>query len=115
MLDHCGKPDIANRRYDPWRADLSAVAACPNAVCKLSGLSAEADPATWETDVVWFLQYALAVFGPRRCLAGSDWPVLTLAATYVHWFDVLHSVLEPLGGGEREEVLTDNADRIYSQ
>jgi L-fuconolactonase len=115
VLDHLGKPDVAHYRYDPWRTDLSAVAACPNTRCKLSGLATEADPARWETDVVWWMQYALAVFGPGRCLAGSDWPVVTLAATYVHWFDVLHSVLEDFNSGEREEVLEANAGQLYSR
>jgi L-fuconolactonase len=115
VLDHLGKPDVANYRYDPWRADLSAVAAAPNTRCKLSGLATEADPARWQTDVVWWMQYALAVFGPGRCLAGSDWPVVTLTATYAEWFDVLHSVLEDLDGSEREDVLGANAGQVYSR
>jgi L-fuconolactonase len=86
VLDHLGKPD----GLDPWRADLAALAARPNVVAKLSGLATQLDP--WEDQVVPYLEHALAVFGPDRCLVGSDWPVLTLAATYERWFAVVAAV-----------------------
>jgi L-fuconolactonase len=79
-------------------------------VCKLSGLSTLAEPASWERDVVPYLRHALGVFGPKRCLAGSDWPVLTQVASYERWFDVLVDVLAP---AEREAVLGGNAERVY--
>jgi L-fuconolactonase len=110
VLDHLGKPDVVARAMEPWRADLAALAARPNVVCKLSGLSTEADPARWERDVVPYLEHALAVFGPARCLAGSDWPVLTQATSYERWFDVLEAVVAP---ADREAVLCANAGRIY--
>jgi L-fuconolactonase len=110
VLDHLGKPDVAAGRLDPWRADLAALAARANVVCKLSGLSTEADAASWEGDVRPYLRHALDVFGPDRCLAGSDWPVLTQVASYERWFDVLVEVLAP---GERDAVLGGNAERVY--
>jgi L-fuconolactonase len=52
-----------------------------------------------------YLEHALAVFGPERCLAGSDWPVLTLAASYERWFAVLAAVVpEPVLGATAAEV-----------
>ena len=38
VLDHCGKPDIANRVFDPWARHVDELASLPNVVCKLSGL-----------------------------------------------------------------------------
>src|SRR4029450_9495785 len=35
------------------------------------------------------LAHALAEFGPHRCLFGSAWPVMTLAATYLDWLDLI--------------------------
>ena len=86
VLDHLGKP----AGLDPWRADLAALAARPNVVAKLSGLATQLD--RWEDRVVPYLEHALAVFGPDRCLVGSDWPVLTLATTYERWFAVVAAV-----------------------
>ena len=45
-----------------------------------------------------FLDYALAEFGPDRCLFGSDWPVMTTAGTYSEWLDL---VIRLVPGRER--------------
>jgi L-fuconolactonase len=107
VLDHLGKPDIRGHRLDPWRADLEALAAHANVVCKLSGLTTEADHAAWTPDdVAPYLAHALDCFGRERCLFGSDWPVATLATTYERWVEVvLEHVPEP--------VLSANAARVY--
>jgi L-fuconolactonase len=100
VLDHCGKP----RALDPWRAQLARLASHENVVCKLSGLTTEvADPRP-------YLEHALDVFGPDRCLFGSDWPVASLTTTYEHWLDVVSGLL---GEGERQTVLARTAERVY--
>jgi L-fuconolactonase len=105
VLDHLGKPDVAGGGLDPWRADLAALAAREHVVCKLSGLATQADAGAWERQVVPYLEHALAVFGPERCLAGSDWPVLTRAASYERWFAILAAVApEPVLGATAAEV-----------
>ena len=43
VLDHIGKPGIEAGLVDPWRAHIREMAALPNVVCKLSGLTTEAD------------------------------------------------------------------------
>lgn len=114
VLDHLGKPDVAGGRLDPWRDDLTRLAALPNVVCKLSGLTTEADHRGWTPDGLRpYLDHALRRFGPERCLVGSDWPVATLATTYDRWFDVVLERLAGLSAGERRAVLSDNAVRIY--
>ncbi len=100
MLDHFGKP----RALDPWRAQLSELARHDHVVCKLSGLTTEvADPRP-------YLEHALEVFGPDRCLFGSDWPVASLTTTYEEWLEVVSGLL---GEGERSTVLAGTAERIY--
>jgi len=107
VLDHLGKPDVAHHRLDPWRADLEALAAHANVVCKLSGLTTEADHAAWTpADLAPYLEHALACFGPDRCLFGSDWPVATLATSYERWVDVVLAYVP-------EPVLSANAARVY--
>jgi L-fuconolactonase len=114
VLDHLGKPDVAGQRLDPWRADLAALAEEPNVVCKLSGLTTEADHDAWTPeDLRPYLEHALACFGPERCVVGSDWPVATLATSYEGWFEVLLDFLAELEQPEREAVLAGNASRVY--
>ncbi len=100
VLDHCGKPHA----LDPWRAQLTELAAHENVVCKLSGLTTEvADPRP-------YLEHALEAFGPDRCLFGSDWPVASLTTTYEQWLEAVSGLL---GEGERQTVLAGTAERVY--
>jgi L-fuconolactonase len=94
VLDHCGKPQLRGWLDDPligqrWSACLRQLAALPHLACKLSGLVTETawrqaprlSPA--HTGIVFeCFDRALEVFGPRRLMFGSDWPVCELAAPY---------------------------------
>jgi L-fuconolactonase len=114
VLDHVGKPPVRSGAARQWREDLRRLAGHPNVVCKLSGLTTEADPARWRPgDVLPYLRHALAEFGPDRCLFGGDWPVATLATTYGRWVDVVLDALAGYRPAHREQVLTGNATRIY--
>jgi len=115
VVDHGAKPVIRERFLDPWRADMAAIAARPNTVCKLSGLVTEA-PADWTIEELRpYVYHLLAVFGPERLLWGSDWPVVNLAGGYDRWREVSLELLAPLSERERAAVLGGTAARIYLQ
>ena len=44
---------------------------------------------------------------------GSDWPVLTVAATYKQWWQTLHGWTASLSGEERSQMEGGTAQRIY--
>ena len=46
-------------------------------------------------------------------MAGSDWPVCLLAATYAQVWDAHRAVLGGLSDGERADVLDGTARRTY--
>ncbi|WP_088288327.1 amidohydrolase [Kineosporia sp. A_224] len=116
VLDHLGKPRITADAYGPWAQDLRRLAALPNVRCKLSGLVTEADPDhRAASDLLPFLRHALDVFGPGRCLFGSDWPVLTLVTTYDHWLDVVLQAVDDLDGAARDLVMRANAVATYTR
>ncbi|GAA3938031.1 amidohydrolase family protein [Microbacterium soli] len=87
VLDHLGKPAIGTAT-DPaapsetWAEDLRALGAHPQVFCKLSGLPAEAGGVWTDAQVRPFLDAALAAFGPRRLMWGSDWPVSSIDADH---------------------------------
>jgi L-fuconolactonase len=113
VLDHCAKPDIAGRRYEPWAGDIAALAACGNVACKLSGLLNRA-PGNADAPVLkLFSDHILRSFGSERVLWASDWPPLELAAGYARWRTVSLQLLDSLGDHEREAVLGGNAERLY--
>lgn len=114
VLDHLGKPAVALGTPSGWAADLDRLAALPNVVCKLSGLTSEADTATRTQDLlVSYLRRALDVFGPRRCLFGSDWPVCSLTTTYVGWLDTVRAALADLTAADRGRVMIGTAEAVY--
>ncbi len=55
----------------------------------------------------------LGLFEHGRLIWGSDWPVLTTAATYAEWFRVSQQCLARLDQAALDEVMGGNAIRTY--
>ncbi|MDO5661697.1 MAG: amidohydrolase family protein [Brachybacterium sp.] len=71
VMDHVGKPPLGDASaMSDWSRELSRIAAAPTTVAKISGLSTSGDGRY--TDAV---ALAVDLFGPERCLFGSDWPI----------------------------------------
>ena len=115
MLDHLGKPKIRDREFSPWRERLRELGARPNVYCKLSGMATEADWTSWTTDDLRpYFDVALECFGAGRLLAGSDWPVCTVATSYQRWWQTLQELVSALSPDERDGILGHNAKRVYN-
>ncbi|MEP7113161.1 MAG: amidohydrolase family protein [Ilumatobacteraceae bacterium] len=115
VLDHLAKPPIASAAWQPWAAQLAAVAEHENVTAKISGLVTEADWGRWTTqDVQPYLDHAVSVFGTHRLAFGSDWPVCTLAASYQQVVELAEDFICQLTPGEQAAILGGNAAEIYS-
>jgi L-fuconolactonase len=114
VLDHFGKPDLRGKKTGPWAADLKTLAALPNVVCKISGLTTEADWQNWQPDdLKFYFGWALECFGFDRVLFGGDWPVATLATSYERWVETVQGFLSFTQGVDRTRLFQTNAERIY--
>lgn len=114
VLDHMAKPGIKDQQFDDWLPHFAAAAACPNIVCKLSGMVTEADWQGWKpADLQPYVQRALDLFGPDRLLFGSDWPVCELAASYERVYEALVEALGSLSAAERAAIFGGTAQRVY--
>jgi L-fuconolactonase len=114
VIDHCGKPDIAGDGWQPWAEDLDALARNTRAHCKLSGLVTEAGRG-WTVDALRrYVAHVLECFGPQRVLWGSDWPVLTLVASYADWNRATDALLADLPASEAAAIRGGNARRFYA-
>lgn len=114
VLDHAGKPPIADGGFDDWAAAITRIAKRPNVFCKLSGLVTEADPASWQVaDLRPYADHVLASFGPERVMFGSDWPVCELAASYEQVAAAAGALTAGLSSAERAEVFGATAARAY--
>jgi L-fuconolactonase len=115
VLDHIAKPRIRDRVLEPWNTNIRELARRENVFCKLSGMVTEADWAHWRPqDLQPYFDVVLDAFGPKRLMAGSDWPVCLLAATYQTWFSTLREFISRLSDAEQEMILGDVATHIYS-
>jgi L-fuconolactonase len=115
VLDHLAKPPIATAAWEPWATDLAAAAACENVSAKISGLVTEADWMNWAAhDVRPYVEHALEVFGARRLLFGSDWPVCTLAASYRRVVELAEDFTNGLSTIEQAAIFGGNAAEVYS-
>jgi L-fuconolactonase len=114
VLDHLAKPQIRAREIRDWERGVRALATFPNVFCKLSGLVTEADWTRWTSeDIRPYLDIAFDCFGARRLLAGSDWPVCTLAADYRRAIALVDDYLTGRPAGERDDVMGGNAARLW--
>ncbi|MFD3451164.1 amidohydrolase family protein [Streptomyces sp. NPDC058691] len=114
VLDHLGKPPIAAGTLRPWADDVRALAALPNAVCKLSGMVTEADWDSWTAaGLAPYADTVLEAFGPDRLMFGSDWPVSRLAASYAEVVGAARTLTDGLAPAERDAVFSGTARRVY--
>lgn len=118
VIDHAAKPDLSKPDLvagdlAAWRDGIAALAAHPQASCKLSGLVTEAAPG-WRPETLRpVVEHLLASFGPERLIFGSDWPVVTLRADYSRWFETATALLAGCTAAQREAIFGRNAARLY--
>ena len=114
ILNHIAKPDIRGGVFEPWASQMTELAALDNVVCKISGATTEADFDTWTVDNVRpYVEHAVTVFGEDRVLFGSDWPVVTQAATYRRWVETVEEITKDSSDIQKDKLWKDNAVRFY--
>lgn len=114
VLDHLGKPAVDREDWTAWRRDLGRLAANQNVFCKLSGLLTQSGEGSWSARAMGrYLTQAIEVFGPRRCMFGSDWPVMTLRGGYQEWLEIVLGLLDGYPAREQADVLRETARAAY--
>ncbi len=116
VLDHCGNAPIHGLTNEValWKRGIEAVSACPNVVCKLSGIVAQADPTEpLAPQLAPFVNFTLDAFGPERVLFASDWPVCKNSVDLVQWVHALDEIVLERPETERRALFFENARRVY--
>lgn len=113
-IDHLARPSFQHLPAEDWLRGMESAARFPNVFCKISGLLTEAVPLPWRAAPIRpFVQHALAVFGPRRLMFGSDWPVRLPDVT---WKESLAAFTQSIGAQSmeiREQLLGGTATEFY--
>lgn len=113
VIDHAGKPDIANAEFEPWAGLLEQLAHSTKVHCKLSGLLTQARQGAGLAELDAFAARIFSCFGADRVMWGSDWPVVTLRATYQEWMATSLSFVRRYASGGEDAVFGANAIRFY--
>jgi L-fucono-1,5-lactonase len=114
VIDHIAKPPIREREIQPWKDLIIPFGVLDNVSCKVSGMVTEADWSTWQpADLSPYVDHVLDVFGAKRLLFGSDWPVCLLAASYQEVLDATRTTLRDLSPAETGAVFGGTASEVY--
>jgi L-fuconolactonase len=115
VLDHIAKPEIKQGVTQPWASLMAELAAHRDHVwCKLSGMITEADWQTWSpSDLRPYIVEALRLFGPERCMFGTDWPVCLVAGSYGRVIEALRVNLDYLTEAQRDQIFGLSAVESY--
>jgi len=116
VLDHLGKPPVGLAEdYRRWEEQITQVAACPNVVAKVSGIYRADAPAAVSADQLEaVLSTALAAFGSRRLMLGSDWPVCTVSGGTAATMSTLAAAVDRLPAEQAQHLRHETATRTYA-
>jgi predicted TIM-barrel fold metal-dependent hydrolase len=112
-LDHAGFPRHRDDEYfEHWRASLKPLAACENAVIKISGLGM-CDP-QWTIDSLrrW-VDTCIESFGVDRSFFGTNWPVDRLFSSYPDVVDAYAELISGYSESEQVALFSGNAERVF--
>lgn len=132
ILDHFGGPlgigPYAGKRaeiFTQWRHDISELAACANVHAKLGGLvmavngfgfHRAASPPTSDELVAatrdWY-DHAINVFGPKRCMFESNFPVDKVSCSYNVLWNSFKKIAAGASDAEKAALFHDTAVEVY--
>ncbi|WP_255948256.1 amidohydrolase family protein [Streptomyces odontomachi] len=117
VVDHLGRPPIESLGWEPWASHLRQLAGCPNVAVKVSvGIDALTAWSGWQVGALErYVRFVADLFGPRRMMLASNWPVVLLRAEYGRaWADLADLVTAVCPDeDDREAVLGGSACRWY--
>jgi L-fuconolactonase len=113
ILDHAGKPDISSANLEAWAAQIEELARDTKVSCKLSGLLTQANQGAGIDGIDAAAAHVFDCFGVERLMWGSDWPVVTLRASYREWLEMSLELVRRHAPGAEHAIFGANAVRFY--
>ena len=119
VIDHAAKPVISDQLPNDWCKGMINLAGFANVYCKISGLVTEAKPQQSPESISAYIRFLLSIFGSKRLIWGSDWPVIRLAEgrvamDYSGWLDFVRRTLSDVSEDDISSIFGKNAATFYS-
>jgi L-fuconolactonase len=113
-LNHLGNPPVPENGWEPWASRIARAAALPNMSVKLSVGLALIVRWKWDTEALRrYADHVIGLFGSDRVMAGSNWPVILLGATFAECWRGIEDLIAPLPASDQEAILGGSAAHIY--
>ena len=113
ILNHLGLPaDRSQAALQAWHAAMSRLAQAPNIRVKLSGICVPG--ARWTPELNgWIVREAIRLFGARRCMWASNFPVDGLVASYADILSAMFAITRDLAPADRARIFSGTATEVY--
>lgn len=108
VINHAAKPEP--KHLTRWIDDIKTLADLTNTYCKVSGFTQQSLDATHHKIVFDTL---LMVFGSKRLLWGSDYPVLLETVDYAQWLHLSEAFWQALSDSEALDIKSGTARTLY--
>jgi predicted TIM-barrel fold metal-dependent hydrolase len=113
IVNHCGSPIDRDRDgMRRWRQGLKLLGSAPNALIKISGLTAY-DPRPTPESLRDVALHCIDCFGVERSMFGTDFPVGRLWTSFDAIFDGFKAIVRNFSQAEQSALFHDNARRVY--
>jgi len=132
VLNHVGCPigvgwyrDRERETFADWQRDLRALAQCPNVHIKLGGLGMiitgarfhmePTPPTSMQLAAAWrpYFDTCIEVFGTRRCLFESNFPVDKAMCSYAVLWNTFKRVASGASPAQKADLFEHTARRLY--
>ncbi len=114
VIDHMAKPEISKNEITLWKKLLTPLASFSNVYCKISGMVTESLWHHWKLDdFTPYIDTLVDLFGTKRILYGSDWPVCTLSASYYDTYRIVRNYFDGFSDEDQNDFFGMNATRFY--
>jgi len=114
VLEHAGMLEDRSREgWERWREGMRQLAKERNVYVKLSGLGTFERTCSKELMRPVILE-TVEMFGPNRCMFGSNFPIEKIWTSYAELLAAYQSVLADFSWQERNEIMGNTAATVYS-
>jgi L-fuconolactonase len=132
VLDHFGTPlgvgpyaDDREGIFNAWKADIEAIAKCPNVFAKIGGFAMPDNGFGWHTasrpptsdefieaQERYYL-HTIQAFGPHRCMFESNFPVDRMSVSYRVVWNAFKKMTSGFSAAERTAMFSGTAQQVY--
>jgi predicted TIM-barrel fold metal-dependent hydrolase len=113
VLEHAGMlEDMSPDGWNRWREGMSSLSLQPNVHVKLSGLGTFVHAC--RSDVMEpMVKDTVEIFGAKRCLFGSNFPIEKLWTDYPTLYLTFRKAIDHLDESDQRSILYNTAARLY--